>query len=505
MKFRSMLLALAVVAAGPAFAQQSNLRIGLADDPDALDPHLNRSFVGTSVLISLCDRLLAMDKEYNFRPQLATDWSWSADNLTLTMNLRRGVTFHDGTPFNAEAVKFNIERGMTLPESQRRDDAASIDRVEVTGEYSVAIRLKAPFSPLLAKLAERLGMMMSPRAAREAGANFARNPVCAGPYRFVERVAQDRIVLDRFANYWDAAAFHVDRVTYRIIPDGTVRLANLQAGGLDVIERMDPTDAQQVQNNPRLRLLPVDTIGYQSLVINVANTPRGNHPMGRDARVREAFDLALDRQVIVDVAFGGRFVAGNQFVVPGSPYYNTQVPIRPRNAERARQLLREAGHTAPVPFEITVPNRPTTVRAAEIIQAMTNEVGFDTRLKVVEFATSLNLTDAGDFQAWGPIGPLTANDPDAVTYMSLHSSGSRNVGKYTSPEMDRIMNATRTEANPERRRALFHDAARLMAQQDRTVLYLFHPRFLFAHSARVSGFDPIGDGYILVRGVRLTQ
>jgi peptide/nickel transport system substrate-binding protein len=113
MKFRSMLLALAVIAAGPAFAQQSNLRIGLADDPDALDPHLNRSFVGTSVLISLCDRLLAMDKDYNFLPRLATEWSWSADNMTLNMTLRRGVTFHDGAPFNAEAVKFNIERGMT--------------------------------------------------------------------------------------------------------------------------------------------------------------------------------------------------------------------------------------------------------------------------------------------------------------------------------------------------------------------------------------------------------
>src|SRR5215470_5977638 len=133
--------ALVGALAGPA-AAQTNLRIGLSEDPDALDPHLNRSAVGVSVLISLCDSLLTQDHQLNFRPMLATEWSWADNNRTLNLTLRRNVTFHDGTPFNAEAVKVNIDRAMTLPESQRRDDAAAIDRVEVTGEYSVAIRLK---------------------------------------------------------------------------------------------------------------------------------------------------------------------------------------------------------------------------------------------------------------------------------------------------------------------------------------------------------------------------
>ena len=503
MKLRTVALALATsLLATSALAQQTNLRIGLADDPDALDPHLNRSFIGVSVMISLCDRLIAQDANFNFIPQLATAWTWSPDNLTLTLTLRQGVTFHDGTPFNAAAVKYNLDRAMTLAESQRKDDAASIAGVEVVNPTTVAVKLKTPFSPLLSKFADRLGMMMSPKAAQESGTNFARNPVCAGPYKFVERVAQDRIVFDKYAGYWDSAAFPIDRITYRIIPDGTVRLANLQSGGLDIAERLDPTDAEQVQANPRLKLLPVDTIGYQSLVINVANTPRGNHPMGRDARVREAFDLALDRKTMVEVAFGGRYIAGNQFVAPGSVYYNNDLPIPPRNLERAKQILKEAGYTQPVPFEITVPNRPAIVRVAEIIKAMTDEAGFDTKLKVVEFATSLNLTDAGDFQAWGPIGPLTANDPDAVTYMSLHTTGSRNVGKYSSADMDRIMDATRTESNPDKRRQLFLDAAKVIAK-DRTVIYLFHQRFLFAQTQRVSGFAPIGDGFLLVRGTKL--
>lgn len=492
----------ALMAAPAAMGQQANLRFALADDADALDPHLNRSAVGVAILVAMCDRLVWLDNELNFQPELATDWSWSADNKTLRMNLRRDVKFHDNTPFNAEAVKYNLERAMTLPETQRRDDTAAIDRVAVVSEYTVDIHLKAPNAAQLAKFAERIGMMMSPTAARAAGTNFARNPVCAGPFKFVERVAQDRVVVERFADYWDKANIHLDRVTFRIIPDGTVRLANLQAGDVDVIMRLDPSDATAVERNNRLKLVPIDTLNYESLVINVANTPRGNHPMGRDVRVREAFELALDRKAIVDVAFAGRYVAGNQFVAPGTPYYNPANPMPARNVARARQLLREAGHTAPVPFEILVPNRPLSVRVAEMIQAMTNEAGFDTKLRVVEFATTLNMTDAGDFQAWGPIGPQNANDPDAVTFMSLHTIGSRNVGKYSSPAMDKLMELTRTETDPAKRRIAFQQAAAEMAK-DRSLIYLYHQRPLFATNVRVQNIRAAGDGYMLFKGMRM--
>ena len=139
MKLRTVALALATsLLATSALAQQTNLRIGLADDPDALDPHLNRSFIGVSVMISLCDRLIAQDANFNFIPQLATAWTWSPDNLTLTLTLRQGVTFHDGTPFNAAAVKYNLDRAMTLAESQRKDDAASIAGVEVVNQIGRA-------------------------------------------------------------------------------------------------------------------------------------------------------------------------------------------------------------------------------------------------------------------------------------------------------------------------------------------------------------------------------
>ena len=483
---------------------QTNLRYAMQDDPDTLDPHISSSTASTVVLNAICDRLWVLDAGMNLVPALATKWSWSADNKQLSVQLREGVTFHDGTPFDAEALKFNIERAKTMPESQRKDDVTQIDGVDVTGPFTATIRMKAPDMSIMAKFAERIGMMVSPAAAKASGAQFGRSPVCSGPYKFVERVAQDRTVIERNPAFWDKANYFVDRITFRTIPDGTIRLANLQAGALDVMDRLDPTDVPTVQKDARLKLLPIDTLNYQSIVINVAKTPKADNPMGRDPRVREAFELALDRAAIVQVAFNGLYTAGNQFVAPDSPYYDKASPMPKRDLEKARKILKDAGYSAPVPFEMTVPNRPITVRVGEMIQAMVNEAGFDLKLKVVEFVTSIQQTDAGDFQSWGPIGPQTANDPDAVTFMSLHSIGSRNVGKYSSPEMDKLMVASRTESDPEKRRAIFHQAAQLIAK-DRPVIYLYHQRPFYVTSAKVTDVTPMAGGFMLFRGMKLAS
>jgi peptide/nickel transport system substrate-binding protein len=401
-------------------------------------------------------------------------------------------------------VKYNIDRAINLPGSGRSADLTAVDRVETEGANKVIIHLKEASAPLLAKFAERTGAIISPTAAEAAGENFGRNPVCSGPYKFVERVAQDRVVLERFPEHWDSDSYHIDRITFRVIPDNTVRLANLQAGDLDIIERLDPSDAAKVESDPNLKLVAADTLNYQSIVFNVGNTERSDNPFGRDPRVREAFELALDRQAINEVAFGGQYIAGNQPAAPSSPYYNPDIPVPPRDVERAKQILEEAGYTEPVSFELLVPNRPLSVRVAEMMQAMVSEAGIDMKLQVVDFATTLNLTEAGDFQAWGPIGPQNANDPDAVTYMSLHTIGTRNVGKYSNPEVDRIADQTRTETDPAKRQEAFHQLAEAIGE-DRAVIYLYHQRPLFAMSEKVENVSFTGDGYLLFRGLTIEE
>ena len=238
-----------------AFAVQAQtLRVGLAEDPDVLDPTLARSFVGRIVFTALCDKLLDIDEKLNIVPQLATGYEWSADSKALTLKLRPDVTFHDGEKFDAAAVKFNIERHKTMPGSNRRGELAPVATVDVVDPMTVRLNLSAPFSPLLAQLADRAGMMVSPKAAKAEGDKFGAHPVCSGPFKFVERVAQDRMVFERYAGYWNKGAIHFDKVIYTPIPDATVRLANLKSGQLDFIERVASSDMEKIHAEKKLKI-----------------------------------------------------------------------------------------------------------------------------------------------------------------------------------------------------------------------------------------------------------
>ena len=305
------------LAAGSAFAQGS-VRIGLGDDPDGLDPTTSRFYTTRIVFAALCDKLFEIDEKAGIVPQLALGAETSADGKTVTIKLRSGVKFHDGEPFNAEAAKYSLDRHMNMRGSFRKPELAAVDSVEVADPFTVKLNLKQPFSPLLSQLTDRAGMMVSPKAAEATGDKFALKPVCAGPYRFVERVAQDRIVVEKFADYWNKDQIFIDKITYLPIVDSTVRLANLRSGGLDMMERLLATDIKTVRDDPRLRLSKAVSLGFFALLVNVANGPKADNPLGKDPRVRQAFELAIDREALNQVVFNGEFVPGNQWVNPQS-------------------------------------------------------------------------------------------------------------------------------------------------------------------------------------------
>src|SRR5205823_8656593 len=206
---------------------------------------------------------------------------------------------------------------------------------------TVRINLAAPFAPLLAVLTDRAGMMVSPKAATAAGEKFGAKPVCSGPFRFVERIAQDRIVLERFPNYWNKGQIHFERIVYQPIVDSTVRLANLRSGQLDFIERLAPSDVPGRRGDGRFKVAKIVEIGYQGITINVGKSELAQkNPLGKDPRVREAFELALDRDGIVQVVMEGEATAGNQWVAPTNPYYARNMPIPKRDVAKAKELLR---------------------------------------------------------------------------------------------------------------------------------------------------------------------
>src|SRR5690606_38617202 len=261
------------------------------------------------------------DTSANIVPQLATGYTVSEDGLTVTIDLRTDVVFHDGTPMDAEAVKYSLDRAKNLPGSNRASELEQLESVSVVDADTVELHLTTPFAPLIAQLADRAGMIVSPTAAEELGEDFGNAPVCAGPFRFVERVAQDRIVLEKFEDYYRADEINFDRVVFLPIPDTSVRLANLQSGDLDMIERPAPTDLGVMRSDPNIVIPSVPSLGYQGITINIANPEPRTDPLSSDPRVREAFELAIDRSTINDVVLGGEFVVGNQPVPPSSPWY----------------------------------------------------------------------------------------------------------------------------------------------------------------------------------------
>lgn len=483
---------------GAASAQ--HLRIGIASDPDVLDPTLSRSVAARQVFMAMCDKLIDVNERGELVPQLATGWVWEDAGKALLLTLRDGVTFHDGAALDAAAAVAGLNRHLTAPGSTRRGELGPVTAIEVAGPMQVRIRLSEPFAPLLAALSDRAGMLVSPRQATVLGADFQKEPACAGPFRLTRRVAQDRIELERFPGYWNAAEIHFDRVTYRPMPDTTVRAANLRSGALEVIERVNPSDVATLRRDTRVRLLEGPSLASVYLAINVAHGDMSKTPLGQDPRVRQALELAIDRTVLNQVAFEGLYRPGNQSTPPGHPQHVPGIAIPGRDVERAKALLREAGHEH-LRIRFSVPNTTEYIQAAEVIQAMAAEAGIELELQVTEVATLLRAWTAGDFElliiAWSG-----RTDVDGNLWGFNACGQTLNGGGYCNPAADAALREGRTSVEAPARLAAYRRAMEILLR-DRPYIYLWHPMSFFATGAKLTGMRLVPDGLIRIQGMEL--
>jgi len=480
-----ILLALLLLAL-PAAAQ--TLRIGIASDPDVLDPTLSRSVAARQVFAAMCDKLLDIDEQGRLVPQLATAWEWQEEGRALLLTLRPGVQFHDGEPLDAAAAVAGLQRHLTAPGSTRRGELGPVEMVEAAGPMAVRIRLTEPFAPLLAALSDRAGMLVSPRTPPESQPG----PACAGPFRLTRRVAQDRIELERFDGYWDRAAIHFERVIYRPIPDTTVRAANLRSGTLEVIERVNTSDIDTLRGDRRVRLLEGPSLASVYIAINM----RADTPLGREPRVREALEAAIDREVLNRVAFEGLYRPGNQSTPPGHPQHIAGIAVPGRDLGRARALL--GGQRVTVRF--SVPNTTEYVQAAEVIQAMAAEAGIDLRIQVIEVATLLRQWAAHEFEAL-IIAWSGRTDIDGNLWGFNACDEPLNGGRYCSAEADAALRQGRQATEAEARLAAYGRAMAVLLR-DRPYIYLWHPQSFFATRAGIDGLRLIPDGLIRIQGLR---
>ena len=494
---RKLSIAAAAILVAMSSASAASLKVGLQDDPDALDPAQGGTYAGRLVFEALCDKLVDVNNDLEVVPKLATEWSWNDDSTELTLKLREGVVYHDGTAFDATSVKANIERMQTLDDSKRKGELSPVKEVTAVDPQTVIFKLDAPFAPLLSVLTDRAGMMVSTAAAEAAGDSFAAAPVCSGPFKFVERKARDSIKLEKFADYWNAGAIGYDSIEYLILPDSTVRLSRLQAGDLDIAERIAPTDIQTVKGDNRLALHESPGLGISHLFINMraeSGSALASHP-----ELRQALELSLDRNAINQVAFNGAFTADNQMLTPLSPFHSKGAAMPARDVEKAKELIANSGVDMPT-IEITYENSLTDGRVAQMIQAMAGEAGFKVELLPLETSSAIERYLAGNFQLY--IGNWSGRaDPDPTLNTFFSSRGSQNLNGYSNAELDELLSQARSEVRQEERVALYGKVTAILLN-DLPTIPLYHPSWFYGAQAGVDGINIYPDGLLRLTGVK---
>jgi peptide/nickel transport system substrate-binding protein len=489
-----------------ALKSGGTLRVALSAEPDKLDPTLARTLVGRTVFNAICEKLYDVNDKLEVAPQLAAAMpEVSADGKTAKVKLRTGLKFADGTTLDAAAVKTSLDRHRTLEGSARKSELANVKDVAVIDPATVEIHLSDAFAPLAAVLADRAGMIMSP-AALASGKEFATAPVCVGPFKFTTRVAQDRIEVDKDPNYYDAGKVKLDKVIYKIIADANTRFNNLRSGDVEVLDTTSPINVEELKGDSNLRLISTDSLGYQGITVNVGNVSGLGKPPGalaapfagpfaNNAKVRKAFMLTLDRDSLNRTVFRGQYTPACGPVSPASQLSSDAAQACPKHdAAEAKKLLSETGLPTPVKVTLIVPNDPDNRRTGEAIKAMAGEGGFDVQLEPTEFASSLDLTDAGKYQLFR-IGWSGRVDPDGNITPFVQTKGSQNIAGYSNPEVDGWLNEARAAQDTGKRKELYGKVVAKL-QEDAPLIYLYRQKNLTGVSNKVGQVREFGDGIL---------
>lgn len=496
-------LMMGTVLAAPAWAQDEPVRggtllVGLADDPPELDPHLTSSNASRTVLHNIFATLVEIDENLQVVPGIAHAWDISEDGTSFTFHIRENLTFHDGTPLDAEAVKYNFER-MTDTEfgSARAGELAFVETVTVEDPLTVTVTLNQPYGGFLPALASWSGMLVSPAAAEEHGRNFSQVLVGAGPFKFVERIRDDRLVVERFDDYFKEGLPYLDQVIYRPFVDVDSRILNLESGAVHIINTVPGKAVTQFQESDDIVLSSVGGLGFRGLWINTKSRDLGSPER------RAAVSACIDRQVVVDAVFGDAAVPA---IGPFSPATwvvdeEDQAPVR--DLDRARELLAEAGVPDGFSFQLLITPDEESIRVASIYAAMCREVGIDIEIQQGEFGSIISRMGEGNYTA-AQIELSPRNDPDLSAYPWFHSQGGVNWSYYDNEEMDDLLDRARASVDQEYRRELYREALDLF-NRDFPYIFTYHLQEMKAYRNTVKGYRHIPDSMMRFEDVWLAE
>ncbi|MGH2585107.1 MAG: ABC transporter substrate-binding protein [Dehalococcoidia bacterium] len=454
----------AAVTAGETPVRGGTLTVGLASDIANLDPFKSNLFVDRLVQYNVYDSLVTVDDKLEIKPGLAESWDTS-DPKTVVFKLRQGVKFHDGTAFNAEAVRWNIQRILDDKTSPRNSELNTIASIEVVDPTTIKFNLKEPFAPLFSLLVDRAGMMVSPAAAEKGGAEFTRNPVGGGtgPFKFVEWKKDERIVLERNPEYWrkdqtGGALPYLDRVVYRPIPNEETRLANLKTGEIDVSDGAPAKDVEAIKKDQNLIYRQLPAFARGGIWLNSNAEPFNNKAL------RQAVAYAADRAEIVTTVLFDISVVGTGPVAPPHLGYEQSFKGIQFDQAKAKEKLAEAGKSSGFSFQLFISSgSPQTQIYGELLKDQLSKVGIDVQLVQQEFTKVVTDTQAGNFEA-SLIGWSGRIDPDGDMFAHFTSNGSFNYGKYSNPEADKALLEGRTNFDAEKRKAAYRRANQIIGE-----------------------------------------
>jgi peptide/nickel transport system substrate-binding protein len=480
------------------------LKAALDLDPPTMDPHLSGSAVDRQVFQNLYDKLVDIDENLAIVPMLAASWTISPDGKTVTFKLRQGVKFHDGTPFNAEAVKDNFDRmrDSKFP-SARRSEIAPVANVVPVDASTVQITLERPYSPLLYVLTDRAGMMLSPTATQKDGLNFTLHPVGTGPFVFVEKIPQDHITLRRNPDYWEKGLPHLDGIVYRMITDDNARVANLKSGDVDIVgtvplPQVKELTADAARPGAGFRLLQHGAIAWTAIALNVTKPPFDNKLL------RQAFAATVDRDAIANVVLQGAAYPAHFFFPNGTPAYDAAWKLPPHNVALAKEKLQAGGHSEGFTFTFLTQPGQQRLAVAQAIQAMAADAGIQMKIQVVDQGTIIDaishLKEEAALIEWSG-----RPDPDFDIYPFTTQSGigSFNYTGYNNQRVQTLLDAARYLGAMSQRRRAYGEVTKLLAD-DVPYVWLYFPKEYKLISTRVHGFVQVPDGMMRFRGVALS-
>jgi 4-phytase/acid phosphatase/peptide/nickel transport system substrate-binding protein len=493
----------AVLGAPPALAQKrgGSLVVGLQSDLVGFDPLVVGTYneATTDVASALFDTLTVLDDAGKAQPKLALSWTPADDYRTWTFRLRPGVKFHDGTPFDAAAVKWNYDRQKD-PANKCRCAAyiTSLVGVDAPDPLTVVFRLKDP-AVLLPETLARPGVnsaMHSPAAIKAKGADYTRSPVGTGPFVLRSWTAGDRVVVERNPDYWDAGKPYLDRITFRPLPDAPSRFSSLMSGEVDVIYH-DESDHENLKKARRDRRFTVhETPGNGSFPVIAMNTKAA--PLD-DVRVRRAISMAIDRKRLSQVLTGGLARPALNPYGDASWVKCSDDGALPYDPEKARELIREYGRPVQVKYMVTASPRGRAIGQA--MQQLWKQVGIEVELEQTDQAAFIPRALKRQYQLIG-WRFVDFPDPDAQIYANLHSTSGFALANGGSPELDRMIERARTSTDPRVRTADYCEIGRLV-NRDALWVWLFQNTAYAISKAKVKGIPPLHGGITNVSGAWL--